>query len=124
MNPSLGFAMLAAGKNDRRTASLPFSAGTSLLGRFAVVGGTLTLTAGSVIFTPLFRLGRTRRFSLRDIDSVAAFADRTPRLKITLRTGRPLVLMVLPNLLTPIFTPDSSVRDEAIASINQRLRTI
>lgn len=116
--------MLADGRSDRWTASLPYSAGSSFFGRLALVGGTLTLTADSVIFTPLLRLGRTRRVPLRDIDSVVAFADRPPRLKIIHQAGRPLVLMVLPSRLALNFMPNSSARDEAVASINRRLRTI
>lgn len=116
--------MLEPGRNDEWVAALPFSAANSLFGRLSIVGGTLTLTTDLVIFTPLLGLGRTQRFPLREIDKVAAFADNPPRLKIRFRTRRPLVLMVAPTRTTTIFTQDSSARDEAVASISQRLRNI
>ncbi|BCJ75906.1 hypothetical protein ACFQY4_17530 [Catellatospora bangladeshensis] len=102
-------------------ASLPFSSGTSFAGRLAMLGGTLALTEQDLTFTPLIGLGRIRRFALADIESVAVHADKPPRLRIALKRGSAVVLMVTSSRATPVWSQDASARDEAIMAINARL---
>jgi hypothetical protein len=92
-----------------------------MAGRISMFGGTLVLTHEDVAFIPLFRLGPTRRFALAKIDSVSADADRPPRLRITVRNRKSLVLLVLPQRTAPVWSLDNSARDEAVAAINERL---
>lgn len=98
-------------------AALPFSSGGSVLGRLSKVGGTLSLNEGAVTFTPLWRLGRTRRIALRDIAGVTPLGDRPPRLRIELVRGEPVVFMVLPRRSATVQSRDVSARDDAVASI-------
>lgn len=101
---------------DRRewVASIPW-------GRFSMLGGTLTLTDDAVTFAPLGGLGRIRRFPLEDIADVSGTADRPPRLRLTTAGGRSLALMVLPARNAPVWTRDTSARDQAVAAIKARL---
>lgn len=108
------------GHQQQWVASIPLSSGMSFAGRISMLGGTLTLTDDEVVFTPLLGLGRTRRFALGDIQQLEALADRPPRLRVTATKGRSLVLMVLPSRNTPVWSHDSSARDEAVAAVNDR----
>ncbi|MFG1779772.1 hypothetical protein ACGFIG_25505 [Micromonospora sp. NPDC049048] len=107
--------------DERWVASVPFSSGTSFAGRLALLGGTLALTADEVTFTPVAGLGGVRRIALVDIESVAAHADRPPRLRITTRAGDRMVFIVPPSRGATVLSSDSSARDEAAARINARL---
>ncbi|WP_433788536.1 hypothetical protein [Actinoplanes sp. CA-252034] len=102
-------------------ASIPLSSGKSIAGRLSMLGGTLTLSDEAVTFTPLFGLGRTRRFALSDIRGVEADADRPPRLRLTTQQGRSFVLMVLSQRHTSVWSRDTTARDQAIAAISERL---
>jgi hypothetical protein len=107
--------------DNQWVASVPFSSGTSFAGRLALLGGTLALTDEDVTFTPVAGFGRVRRIALVDIESVTAHADTPPRLRITTRTGRRVVFMVVPSRTTTVWSADPSARDEAVARINARL---
>lgn len=86
-----------------------------------MLGGTLALTEQDLTFTPLIGLGRIRRFALGDIECVTVHADKPPRLRIALKRGSAVVLMVAPSRTTTVWSQDTSARDEAIAAINARL---
>jgi hypothetical protein len=90
-------------------------------GRISMLGGTLALTDEAVTFTPLGALGRERRFPLNDVEGVSPVADRPPRLRVTTAGGKSLVLMVLPSRGTPVWTRDTSARDQAVEVISGRL---
>ncbi len=102
-------------------AAIPFSPGTSFAGRFSTMGGTLVLTDDSVVFKPLFRLGIVRRRMLADLEAASPSAEKPPRLRLTSRQAKPLVLMVLPHRITPMWSEDASARDDAAAAINAAL---
>lgn len=89
--------------------------------RISMLGGTLTLADESLTFTPLAGLGRTRRFALADVGRVTVVADKPPRLQVTTMSGKSMILMVLPSRNTPVWTPDTSARDQAVTEINARL---
>lgn len=101
---------------------MPFSEGRSLAGRLSKVGGTLVLTGDAVMFKPVGGLGQARSFPLTDIHEVSAYADRPPRLRVSTRDGRALVLMVLASRAASMWSKDTSARDDAVAKINARLQ--
>jgi hypothetical protein len=109
---------------DRRewVAAVPWSAGTGFAGRLSKVGGTLVLTADAVAFKPFGGIGRRRTVPLGDVAEVAPVADMPPRLRITLRDGDRIVLMVMPSRTSTSHSGDTSARDDAIAAISARLR--
>jgi hypothetical protein len=98
-------------------AFIPFSRGSSFLGRLSLVGGTLVLTDDAVLFRPLAKIGRAKEIPLYDVDDVTAFADGSPRLRISARRRKPLVLGVFPTRTTPVWSRDTSARDDAVAAI-------
>ena len=91
--------------------------------RLSMLGGTLALTDDEVTFTPLLHLGATQRIALTAIERVEAHGDRPARLRITATGRRPLILMVLPDLTTTVWSRDNSARDAAITAITARLNT-
>ncbi|GAA2533782.1 hypothetical protein [Winogradskya humida] len=91
--------------------------------RVSLLGGTLALTDDELTFTPLLHLGATQRIALAAIESVEPHGDRPARLRITATGRRPLVLMVLPDLTTAVWSRDNSARDAAITAITARLNT-
>jgi hypothetical protein len=107
--------------DDTWVASIPLSPRNSLAGRFSMLGGTLALTDEGVTFTPLGGIGRSRWFALRDIRSVEAVADRPPRLRLTSKQGRSIVLMVFSERNTPVWSRDNAARDQAVSAIAERL---
>src|SRR5687768_6541281 len=98
-------------------AGLPFSSSRSLAGRLSMVGGTLHLTNDAVTFEPLAGPGRRRTVALNEIEAIDAYADKPPRLRITLRDGKPLVFIVLANRSSSIRSTDTSARDAALEAI-------
>jgi len=110
---------------DKEWASgIPFSSGTSFAGRLSRLGGTLLLTDNSVVFKPLAHMGLTRTRSLENIETVSAFADKPPRLRLTSRNAKPLVLFVLPRRTTSMWSEDTSARDDAVAAIGAALQRL
>ena len=89
--------------------------------RISMLGGTLALTDAAVSFTPLMGLGRTRRYAWQDIKAASVAADRPPRLRLTMTDDRSLTLIVLPARNVPVWTRDTSARDQALAAINAQL---
>ena len=89
--------------------------------RVSMLGGTLALTSTALTFTPLAGLGRTRRFALEDVEEVSATAEKPPRMRITTIGGGSLTLIVVPTRNTPIWTTDTSSRDQAVLLINESL---
>lgn len=102
-------------------ASLPFSTGDSFAGRLAMLGGSLVLDDTQITFKPIAGLGRSRKIALTDIESVTAFGEQPPRLRITLKKKEALVFIVVPSRTTLVSSNDTSARDEAVASIGARL---
>jgi hypothetical protein len=102
-------------------AAIPVSSGNSFAGRLSALGGTLVLTDDSVVFKPLFRLGIVRRRRLADLEAASPFAEKPARLRLTSRKAKPMVLMVLPHRITPMWSEDASARDDAVAAINAAL---
>jgi hypothetical protein len=49
------------------------------------------------------------------------FAEKPARLRLTSRQSKPLVLMVLPHRITPMWSEDVSARDDAVTAINAAL---
>lgn len=96
-------------------ASVPVSAGKSVLGRVPVVAGRLVLGADAVTFKPMFRIGGTRRYPLGSIVGVDGFADRPARLRVGLRDGGAVVFVV------GEARRETSARDEAVREINSCL---
>ncbi|GAA2601297.1 hypothetical protein GCM10010435_95870 [Winogradskya consettensis] len=92
-------------------------------GRLSMLGGILTLTDDEVTLTPWLHLGATQRIALTAIESVETHGDRPARLRITATGRRPLILMVLPDLTTAVWSRDNSARDAAITAITARLNT-
>ncbi len=105
-------------------AAVPFSSGDSLAGRLSKVGGTLQLSNDAVTFKPLAGLGRRKTIALAEIDDVDAYADKPPRLKITPRNGKPLVLMVVPKRSTSIRSMDTGARDAALEAIRAAVASV
>jgi hypothetical protein len=86
-----------------------------------MLGGTLALADEAVTFAPLAGFGRTRRFALEDVEEISVVADRPPRLRITTIGGKSMTLLVLPSRNTPVWTRDTSARDQAVTEIKGRL---
>ena len=105
----------------RWVAGLPFSTGSSVLGRMAKTGGTLILTDHALVFDPLVEESRTREWPLSEIAEVAEYGSKPARLRLVLRHGDPVVLAVIPKRTTPMWSDDTSARDEALAAIHAAL---
>ena len=103
-------------------AGLPWSSGSSFVGRLSKVGGTLALTHDAVTFLPLGGLGRNRELLLSQITEVDPFADKPPRLSIAMRDGRKLVFIVVPTRTSSIGSRDTSARDDAVEAIRAAVR--
>jgi hypothetical protein len=104
-------------RTRRWPAAVPVSSGASLAGRLSWLGGTLELAQDGVRFTPLRRLGRIRHIPLGNVAGVTEAGDRPARLRITDTSGRSLTLIVPPRRHTPVWSSDTSARDESITAI-------
>lgn len=111
-----------AGDDAEWVGSLPFSSNDSFWGRVAMLGGTLSLTEDCVVFKPLWGLGRVRQIRLEDLEAVVSGGDRPPRLRLVTSDAKPLVLMLGPRRLTPVWTRDTGARDEALTAISAASR--
>jgi len=102
-------------------AGLPFSSGLSFAGRLSKQGGNLLLTDEGVGFVELGDTKPLRLIPFDEIEEVSAYANKPPRLRITLRTGKPLVMMVGRSRWMTARSEDTSARDEAVAAIRERV---
>jgi hypothetical protein len=115
--PGNGHLVTAPDSDREWIGFIPFSSGSSFLGRLSLIGGMLVLTSDAVVFKPLGRFGRRKIIPLTEILDVSAYAERPPRLRISVRGRKPLVLGVVPTRTTPTWSVDATTRDEAVTAI-------
>jgi hypothetical protein len=113
--------MTTPSEDQHWVAGLPFSSGTGFAGRLSKWGGTLVLTDEAVGFARLGDTEPDRRIPLTEVVEVSAYADKPPRLRITPRTGKPLVMMVSRSRRATARSADTSARDEAVIAIRARV---
>jgi hypothetical protein len=98
-------------------AAVPFSSGSSFLGRLSLWGGTLVLADDVLIFKPLGRIGPRQHIWLKHIESVGPDGDKPPRLRVSVVGSEPLVFIALTRRWASMFSTDTSARDVAVEAI-------
>ena len=87
-------------------------------GRLIRTGGILTIVAGRIVFKPLFGLGIRKKFDVKDVIAVQAIQNVPPKLQINLRDGSSAVFTVTVSRGTPVWSGDTTARDEAVSVIS------
>ena len=104
-------------------ASIPASSSSEVLGRISLFGGTLELNDEALEFNTIGSLGPSWRIRLSEVIEVEAWGDRPPRLRLTVAGFRAKkALIVLSRRRTPVWTDETSPRDECVKAIAKALK--